>query len=402
MTEEASRLKIPESMLINSDKKTFPVYFIDFREKNIDVETRKGQDEANSLVREILKQILPGEIHPPALIKIHPGEPKSRTHLLPELMRGQSDFLREKGIEPALGDSTVIYTGGRGYNSNPPGDVSAYLDLVRKNKWDKKHTGLDFVVIDRPFSSLPGVFEFSEEETMKEADSPGCYNKVFVSGGFDEAGMIFNNAHLTLHGMCPLALCVKAVTMGCAGASGKKQMHMNLTPSIDSGSCKTCGLCVKNCPFEALYTGDEGVPTLLPEKCVGCGECMAVCPSGAIIMSHTGSVTWGRGRDSFPSRLSDFLVSMMNGKWDSLINIGHLYRITAQCDCMDIVQKPIIEDTGIIVSRNPFAADRLAMELFNEQAAGEGKSFPLKDYPESFEYVEETYNIITRPEVIKY
>ena len=399
--KEADKLRIPEWLTFSPGRKTFPVYFIDFAEKNIDVESSAGRDKANSGIYDILRELLPEYSRPPALIKIHPGEPKSRTHMLPELMRGQADFIRGGGVEPVLGDSTVIYTGGRGYNSNPADDVSAYMEVVRKNRWDRKNTGMDFVVMDRPSSSVKGVFEFGEEEIMKEVDSPGCFKNVFISGGFEKAGLILNNAHLTLHGMSPLALCVKAVTMGCAGASGKKQMHMNLTPKIDAGSCRTCGLCVKSCPFDALYTGDEGVPTLLPEKCAGCGECLAVCPGGAIIMFHSGDVAWGRGKDTFLSRLSDFLISMMDEKWDSLVNIGHLYRITAQCDCMDIVQKPIVEDIGVIASRNPFAADRLAMELFTARAEKEGKSFPLKDYPKSFQYVENEYNIITEPGIIK-
>lgn len=400
--EEAHKLEIPEWMTRTPEKKTSPAYFIDFREKNIDAESPGGQAEVNSAVHEILREALPGKAPAPAVIKIHPGEPRSKTHLIPGLMLGQADFLRDGGVEPVLGDSTVIYTGGRGYKSNPGNDVSAYMDVVRKNKWDKKHTGMDFVVLDRPASSVEGVFEFEEEEMMKEVDSPGCFKSVFTSGGFEKAGLILNNAHLTLHGMSPLALCVKALTMGCAGASGKKQMHMNLSPKIDAGSCRACGLCIRSCPFEALYTGDEGVPTLLPEKCAGCGECMAVCPGDAIIMFHSGDVAWGRGKNSFLSRLSDFLLSMMNGKWEGLVNVGHLYRITAQCDCMDIVQKPIVGDIGVIISRNPFAADRLAMELFNARAEEEGKNFPLKDYPESFGYVESMYNIITEPEVIKF
>jgi uncharacterized protein len=401
LTVKRSKLRAPAWLTAGRGRRTSPVYFIDFNELGIDVETPAGREKASAGIHSILQRIMPEAPLRPALIKIHPGEPKSKTHLIPELMAGQADFLRRGGVEPVLGDSTVLYTGLRGYKSNTAGDVSPYMEVIRKNGWDRKSTGMDFVVIDRPVSSFRDIFEFEEEEIMKEVDSPGCFKGVYVSGGFEKAGTILNNAHLTLHGMTPLALCVKALTMGCAGASGKKQMHMNLAPKIDPERCRACGLCIKSCPFGALYESDEGVPTLLPEKCAGCGECLAVCPGKAITMFHSGSIAWGRGKSSFPTRLGDFLLSMMNGKWGGIVHIGHLYRITAQCDCMDIVQKPIMADIGIIASRNPFAADRLAAELFTERAAVEGKNFPLEGYLESFDYIEENYNMITKPEVVK-
>jgi NADPH-dependent glutamate synthase beta subunit-like oxidoreductase len=40
--------------------------------------------------------------------------------------------------------------------------------------------------------------------------------------------------------------------------------------------------CVRECPFDALAKGEEGVPVVLADKCVGCGRCEEVCPTNII------------------------------------------------------------------------------------------------------------------------
>lgn len=46
--------------------------------------------------------------------------------------------------------------------------------------------------------------------------------------------------------------------------------------------CIGCGICVKNCPKEAIRV--ENFHAIIDEeKCVGCGICMQKCPKKAII-----------------------------------------------------------------------------------------------------------------------
>jgi NADH-quinone oxidoreductase subunit F len=47
--------------------------------------------------------------------------------------------------------------------------------------------------------------------------------------------------------------------------------------------CKSCSLCAKHCPVEAI-TGDRGVPYVIdPEKCIKCGVCATTCKFGAVV-----------------------------------------------------------------------------------------------------------------------
>jgi NADH-quinone oxidoreductase subunit F len=56
-----------------------------------------------------------------------------------------------------------------------------------------------------------------------------------------------------------------------------------LTFRIDAAKCKSCSVCAKHCPADAI-TGRKGVPYEIdPEKCVKCGACERKCKFGAVV-----------------------------------------------------------------------------------------------------------------------
>jgi electron transport complex protein RnfB len=36
--------------------------------------------------------------------------------------------------------------------------------------------------------------------------------------------------------------------------------------------------CVRACPFDAMFMGDDGLPVVIEEKCTACGKCVEACP----------------------------------------------------------------------------------------------------------------------------
>jgi len=52
---------------------------------------------------------------------------------------------------------------------------------------------------------------------------------------------------------------------------------------IDPDACKACGICLKNCPADAI-TGEKKVPHVInQEKCTLCGTCWEKCPFTAVM-----------------------------------------------------------------------------------------------------------------------
>ena len=67
---------------------------------------------------------------------------------------------------------------------------------------------------------------------------------------------------------------------------GKKGAKHSIMHSINSETCKKCGLCAEMCPNGIIDQAESGEVKFRPERlslCVRCGHCMAVCPTKSII-----------------------------------------------------------------------------------------------------------------------
>jgi polyferredoxin len=53
--------------------------------------------------------------------------------------------------------------------------------------------------------------------------------------------------------------------------------------TISGDGCSKCGMCVKNCPADAIKQEDkESVPFIYKSECIVCGKCEEVCPTKVI------------------------------------------------------------------------------------------------------------------------
>ena len=55
------------------------------------------------------------------------------------------------------------------------------------------------------------------------------------------------------------------------------------TLSLDSATCKGCGMCKKRCPMEAFQL-DNKKAVLNPDRCIGCGLCVSTCPTKSLAL----------------------------------------------------------------------------------------------------------------------
>ncbi|MEC4676810.1 MAG: DUF362 domain-containing protein [Nitrospirota bacterium] len=397
-----------------------PVWFLDLRGTGFSPDSPDWQVKVNIVIESVLKDMDLPQWKEPVLIKCHIGEKKCRTRMLPEFCLSTVKHLRSSGIRKIVsGDTSVAYSGDRGYHDNKE-DCTRYLSLADRHGWTE--TGplkTPFVVIDRPQTSVDGVFSFSSE-SVKLIPGDACrFREVFLSGGFAAAEGIVNHVHLTLHDMAQVACAVKGLTMGGSSYKGKLIMHKCYSPVIDAKKCKKCGSCATNCP-ESAFTWQKGeVPNLEKDRCIGCGECLAVCHGKSISMETAAVEDWLRGGDSLPYRMADYIMGMAEDRWDKILNVVHLYNITRRCDCVDRAQKPLIPHIGFLIGRNPFAVDLMSTYLLHEEFHKQvkngsikggkslGKSEILKIFFAEYHgmapymYIQKKYGITVEPEPIR-
>ena len=388
---------LPSGLTDKND--AFPVYFLDTASVNL--AHADSVQRVNELLFNILCQTHDAEIKGQTLIKVHIGEPKCTTRMKPEFTNSSTRFLHYRGASSVVaGDTTVAYSGPRGHRQNPNDDTSAYMGLARKHGWCATGAaGIPFVVLDRPGTVVPDHFEFTEDHACIKVDGVQRFKDFFPAGGFSAADFIINHAHLTLHGLAGLAGCVKSIAMGCSGLPGKLRMHQSLIPFFDRSLCKKCGLCIESCPENALAeSADNRTISVDSERCIGCGECVAVCKNRAVRLKGKDISDWTLGEKTLPVRMADYTMGLMNGRWSRTIHVLHLYSITELCDCVDVKQKPFVDDLGFLVGKNPFAIDKIAAAILSREL--EQKNIPLDPARMASsdtlaDYVQKMYGIIS-------
>jgi len=55
---------------------------------------------------------------------------------------------------------------------------------------------------------------------------------------------------------------------------------------VDPDKCAVCLTCVRVCPYDVPYIGEEGTAVIDPAMCHGCGICVSECPGKALELCH--------------------------------------------------------------------------------------------------------------------
>ena len=61
---------------------------------------------------------------------------------------------------------------------------------------------------------------------------------------------------------------------------------------LDPSFCNDCGICIRNCRFDAIHYNSRGDLEINPYQCEGCRLCERTCPVNAISSIHNSNNYW--------------------------------------------------------------------------------------------------------------
>ena len=289
-----------------------------------------------------------------AAIKVHIGEEKITTNISPEIIKPLIKELKKLNTKPFLIETTTLYSG-------PRSNAVEHIMLAQKKGFGADNLHVPFIIAD-------GLLGNSEIEI----EIPGIiYHKVKIAREAVFSDAFFILSHPTGHIASGFAACLKNLGMGLASRKGKLQQHSSIKPFIKSDKCKFCGECLKWCPVNAIIE-IAGKAFIREERCIGCGECVAVCKFNAV------SFNYEIQSEELQKRIAEYALGAISDKRNKSVFINFLIDMTASCDCMNIRQKPLISDIGILASRDPVAVDKATLDLTRNQ---NGKNLGILSEP---------------------
>lgn len=303
--------------------------------------------------------------HDVTALKLHVGEPGTKTFISPSVVRALVDCLKGNGIRPFLTDTSVLYR-------SPRDDAVGHLEVAAGHGFTLQNVGAPFIPADgllgKDAVSIP-IFEKHFEE-------------VSIASAIAQARSMLVVTHVTGHLGTGFAGVLKNLGMGCSSKKAKLSQHSGQQCRINASRCIACGACALNCPSDAITV--EAAAVIDNALCIGCGECIAVCQEDAVEFS------WSQMGHELEERIVEHAVGVVRQKGDAIGYFTVATNITKDCDCLGLDQRPLLPDIGYLASFDPVALDCAAYDLIVERAGRtlESMSYPKRDGAHQLAYAE--------------
>lgn len=304
-------------------------------------------------------------------VKTHFGERGNTAFVPPFYVRRLVEKVKEKGGKPFVTDAGTLYVGGR---------ATAYDHLITAagHGFTLESLGAPVIIAD----GLTG-------HDFEEVEVGGRHlEKVKIASAAVHADALVVVSHLTGHELTGFGCALKNVGMGLGSRGGKQQMHSDMKPEVQAGKCTGCGKCLRWCPRGAISLEDRdgGRKAVIDHgRCIGCGECTVMCFEGAIAPRCSGDP------GVCQRKIVEYVKGVLSGKEGKAVFFNFLMNVSPSCDCWDYNDRPVVEDLGILASRDIVAVDQAAVDLVNDAAGRDvfRELYPDVDWEDQLAYAEE-------------
>jgi uncharacterized Fe-S center protein len=288
-----------------------------------------------------------------AALKMHVGEPGTRTFIKPAVVRALVTCMKASGTRPFLTDSAVLY-------KSPRDDGLGHTEVASAHGFGLSEVGAPFIPADGILGKDATLVPVYEKH----------YEEVAIASAIIQARSMLVLTHVTGHLGTGFGGVLKNLGMGCSSKKAKLSQHNGQQPKISASACIACGACADNCPSDAITVDDSAV--IDNDKCIGCGECIAICQEDAV------EFDWSVMGRELEERIVEHAAGVFRQKSGAVCFFSAATDITKDCDCLGLDQPALLPDLGYLASFDPVALDRAAYDLITESA---GKTLESMSYP---------------------
>ncbi|MBW1650164.1 MAG: DUF362 domain-containing protein [Deltaproteobacteria bacterium] len=319
-----------------------------------------------------------------AAIKLHFGEPGNTSFIRPVFIKKLVEDIKKIGAYPFLTDANTLYSGERGNSVK-------HLHSAVQN-------GFAYSTINAPIIIADGL-RGKSEKTIKV--NLKRFKEVYIGKEIIEADFLLSAAHFKGHELSGFGGTIKNLGMGCASRRGKLAQHSTLSPAIKKKKCIGCAECAAHCSRHAISivkNEKKNYAAIDQTKCIGCGECIIICANDAV------QIQWNQSIPIFLENMTEYTAGVLQNKKDKAFFINFIIDVSPACDCYGHNDAPIVQNIGILASKDPVAIDQASVDLVNKEqglpntclktnlASGEDKFkgiYPQVDWEIQLEYAEE-------------
>ena len=277
-------------------------------------------------------------------IKMHFGELGNLSFLRPNYAKAVADCVKQCGGKPFLTDCNTLYPGSRK-------NAIEHLYCAWENGFTPMTVGCPVIIGDGLKGTDDIAVPVAGGEYVKEAK---------IGRAVMDADVFISLTHFKGHEMTGFGGTIKNIGMGCGSRAGKKDQHCNGKPVIDTGACRGCKRCMRECANDGLVFDEEHKKmTVNQDNCVGCGRCIGACNFDAIGFAQNAAVK------ELNCRMAEYTKAVVDGRPNFHISV--ICDVSPLCDCHAGNDTPIIPDVGMFASFDPLALDQACVDACLKQ-----------------------------------